>query len=49
MYYLQVMILYSIENSSRREFVSEMRSAKLANDIRQAASDAEASGNRLVF
>ena len=35
----QVLMLYAIENSSRSTFVSEMSSAKLTNEIRQAASD----------
>lgn len=38
-------MLYSVENASRLTFVSEMQSAKVAADIRKAASDAEASGD----
>ena len=38
-------MLYSVENASRLTFVSEMQSAKMAADIRKAASDAEASGD----
>ena len=41
----QVLVLYSIENASRLTFIANMRSAKLAADIRQAASKAEASGD----
>lgn len=41
----QVLVLYSIENASRLTFIANMRSAKLAADVRQAAAKAEASGD----
>ena len=45
--YCQVMVLYFVEKASRLTFLAKMHSAKLVADIRQAASDAEASGELL--
>ena len=39
-------MLYCVEKASRLNFVAEMRSTKLVADIQQAASEAEASGEK---
>ena len=41
--------MFYIENSSRLQFVAQVRSAKVADDIQQAASDAEVSGQMLLL
>ena len=45
---VQIIMLYCVEKASRLTFVKEMQSAKLVADIQQAASNADASAERLV-
>ena len=45
----QVLMMYSVEKATRLTFLAEVQSAKRIADIQQAASDAEASGERLLL